>query len=184
MRHLIQSLVIALVSDEAHRDEVVSHSSRLFIFFNHAKDSNDLLPICEVNDICLVILMLERKFVLLSKRNNFSCVFLDLNEADYIVIPEEDGIDFFALVQVYVGTFTLLGAHHMLVKLTMMVSQNRVLARVERVKFFVLFWVLRCIVSHRDTHAVNVMLVSAYLDVNCAHVEHIISQSIYEVIHV
>ena len=65
--------------------------------------------------------MLERKFVLLSKRNNFSCVFLDLNEADYIVIPEEDGINFLALVQVNVGTFTLLGAHHMLVKLTMMV---------------------------------------------------------------
>ena len=108
---------------------MISYSGCLFIVFNHAKDSNNLLTIREVDNICLVVLMIVRIFF--SKDNDCSIVFLHLNLANNIVILEEDGIDSFAHFQVDALALTLLRSHIMLVKSLMVVCHNRVFARVE-----------------------------------------------------
>ena len=184
-RHLLKVLSLALVQDEAHRYEVVSVAiAPLCLFHGRPIDSNYLLAVGEVEDLCLVNVVFVVHRVLLSQFDDSPVILFHSNVPDDIVIPDKHLDDSLALLEMHVVALAFLRSHKVLIESLVMVSQYRVLARVERIKFRVVIGVLRVVVPQRDSHAMDVLSRRANLEISCAHIQHLFLQFLDKIIHV
>ena len=121
--------------------------------------------------------------VFLSELHDFPIILFDFNVSNYGVVLYQYLNDTLAHLKVNFVASALLRPNKVLVKWLMVIRQDCVSARVESVKFRVIFGVLVNVVLHCDTRAMHKLSGRADFEISGAHVEHLFLQIIDQVVH-
>ena len=121
--------------------------------------------------------------VFFSEQHDLSIILFDSNVSNYSVVLNQDLNDSLAHFKVNSVAGALLRPYKVFVIWLVVIHQDRISARVESVKFRVVFGVLVNVVLQCDARAMHKLSGRADLEILGAHVKHLFLQTIDEVVH-